>query len=72
MGKIRGDKAVAGSDRDSFVVEASDMRLIPGCRRKNYPWVLRDLPPSAKARSELTEQRADRGKQASRASWVLP
>lgn len=34
---------------------------------RNYPWVLRDLPPTAKARSMLTEpqgeQRSDKGRQ---------
>lgn len=35
-------KGLAGSDKDSFVVEASDVLFMQGCRRENYPWVLRD------------------------------
>lgn len=45
MVMIRQEKAVAGSDRtafvveasDAFVVEASDVQPIPGCRRKKLP-----------------------------------
>lgn len=37
VGKVRKEKALAGSDKDSFVVEASDVLFMQGCRRKELP-----------------------------------
>jgi hypothetical protein len=31
VGKIRKEKALAGSNKDSFVEEASDVQLMQGC-----------------------------------------
>lgn len=71
---IRQEKAVAGSDRASFVVEASDVRLIPGCRRKELPLGPQG-PATKKQRQGACSQRskANKGRpqQASGAFWVL-
>lgn len=53
---IRQEKAVAGSDRTSFVVEASDVRLIPGFRRKELP-----LGPQGPATNSRGKEHAHRG-----------
>lgn len=37
VGKIRREEALAGSDKDSFVVEASDVWAGQGCRRTELP-----------------------------------
>lgn len=53
---VRQEKAMAGSDRASFVVEASDVRLIPGCRRKELP-----LDPQGPATNSRGKEHAHRG-----------
>lgn len=72
---VRQEKAAAGSDRASFVVEASDVRLIPGCRRKELP--LGPQGPATNSRGkEHAHRRAKRTKNgprlASGAFRVLP
>lgn len=52
---VRQEKAAAGSDRASFVVEASDVRLIPGCRRKELP-----LGPQGPATNSRGKEHAHR------------
>lgn len=53
---IRQEKAVAGSDRASFVVEASEVQPIPGCRRKELP-----LGPQGPATNSKGKEHAHRG-----------
>lgn len=55
---IRQAKAVPGFDRACFVVEASDVRLIPGCRRKELPLGPQGPATNSKARSMLTEEQS--------------
>lgn len=72
---IRQEKAVAGSDRASFVEEAGDVQLISGCTKKGTTLGSSGTCHQQQRQGACSQRsKANKGgpRQASGAFWVLP